>query len=97
MHGPRPRDGSPAVIAIRIREEPPFRIRIRAPGANLPPVLAPPYQAIAAVVGPPGDDAYEVAVAEGYVGTREQWLESLTGDGLTDPGDITLYFNNALI
>ena len=86
-----------SVTVLRFRETPRVRLRIRAPGASIPAVLSPPFSAIAAVVGPPGEDAYEVAVAEGYVGTREQWLESLTGDGLVDPGDLTLYFNNALI
>jgi hypothetical protein len=30
--------------------------------------------------GPPGKDAYQVAVAVGFEGTREQWLESLLGE-----------------
>jgi hypothetical protein len=30
-------------------------------------------------VGPQGDSAYEVAVIEGFVGTVEEWLESLQG------------------
>lgn len=29
--------------------------------------------------GPPGDSAYEVAVDNGFVGTQEQWLDSLKG------------------
>ena len=29
--------------------------------------------------GPPGDSAYQLAVANGFVGTIEEWLESLTG------------------
>lgn len=29
--------------------------------------------------GEDGDDAYEVAVSQGYVGTKEEWLESLVG------------------
>lgn len=32
-------------------------------------------------VGPPGLSAYSVAVANGYVGTEAEWLESLVGDG----------------
>gem|GEM_PF-4426380 len=31
------------------------------------------------VTGPAGDDAYEVAVAEGFEGTRPEWLASLVG------------------
>lgn len=30
--------------------------------------------------GDPGDSAYEVAVANGFVGTEEQWLSSLVGE-----------------
>lgn len=30
--------------------------------------------------GPAGDSAYEVALADGFVGTRTQWLDSLKGD-----------------
>lgn len=38
------------------------------------------------VPGRPGDDAYQVAVREGFEGTEEEWLESLVGpEG--DPGD----------
>lgn len=29
-----------------------------------------------------GDDAYEVAISEGFVGTRSEWLKSLTGESL---------------
>ena len=35
--------------------------------------------------GDPGDSAYEVAVANGFAGTEEEWLESLKVQG--DPGD----------
>lgn len=33
------------------------------------------------VFGPPGLSAYQVAVANGFVGTEAEWLESLQGDG----------------
>lgn len=46
---------------------------VRGPQGDLGPP-GPPGDA-----GPPGDDAYEVAVSEGFVGTRAQWLESLQG------------------
>lgn len=36
--------------------------------------------------GDPGDSAYEVAIKEGFVGTKEEWLESLKGEK-GDPGD----------
>lgn len=37
--------------------------------------------------GATGASAYEVAVADGFIGTEEQWLESLVGPK-GDPGDI---------
>lgn len=38
------------------------------------------------LTGPSGDDAYEVAVSEGFVGTRTQWLASLVGpQGIQGP------------
>lgn len=36
-------------------------------------------------VGPPGKSAYEVAVDEGFVGSEQDWLDSLKGDQ-GDPG-----------
>lgn len=44
-----------------------------------------------------GLSAYEIAVKHGYVGTEEEWLESLVGKGiesveLTDDGYLTLVF-----
>jgi hypothetical protein len=44
---------------------------------------------------PPGPSAYDIAVSNGFVGTEEEWLESLRTTA--DPGDLTLYFENALI
>ena len=41
--------------------------------------------------GDPGDSAYEVAVAEGFQGTEEEWLESLKGEQ-GDPGTNTTSF-----
>jgi len=38
------------------------------------------------VPGPEGDSAYEVAVANGFVGTEVQWLSSLVGPPSTVPG-----------
>ena len=34
----------------------------------------------AGVAGPPGPSAYEVAVANGFVGTEAEWVASLEGD-----------------
>jgi hypothetical protein len=36
--------------------------------------------------GPPGDDAYTVAVAAGFTGSRAQWLASLKGSDSTVAG-----------
>lgn len=33
--------------------------------------------------GPEGKSAYEVAVEEGFVGTEQEWLDSLAGDGVS--------------
>ena len=57
------------------------------------------YNSISGVINPAGDisgslsnplargaSAYEIAVANGYVGTEEQWLESLKGEK-GDKGD----------
>lgn len=57
--------------------------------------------------GPAGRNAYELAVAQGFVGTLEQWLESLEGaEGppgppgeaeIPDLPNLTLIFENGLI
>ena len=31
--------------------------------------------------GVPGKSAYEIAVENGFIGSEEEWLESLEGDG----------------
>ena len=41
-----------------------------------------PLPALAAIVGPGGRDAYELAVQQGFDGTIEEWLESLKATGL---------------
>lgn len=48
------------------------------------PVLAKPGPppTVAAVVGPTGWDAYQVAVEQGFGGTRDEWLDSLRATGL---------------
>ena len=35
---------------------------------------------LAALQGPQGDSAYDIAVQEGYVGTKEEWIASLKGE-----------------
>lgn len=41
--------------------------------------------------GKPGLSAYQVAVADGFVGTVTQWLDSLHGDAGYGSGDLYLY------
>lgn len=42
--------------------------------------------------GPPGKSAYEIAVENGFVGTEEEWLESLQGaDGTNGTNGISAY------
>lgn len=45
-------------------------------------------------MGPAGRDAYQLAVSKGYNGTLEDWLANQAGQ---DPGDVTLWFDNALV
>lgn len=58
--------------------------------------------------GPGGRSAYELALAEGFVGTLEEWIASLEGDqgiqGIQGPEgtlpeivDLTLIYENGLI
>lgn len=53
------------------------------------------------IEGERGPSAYAVAVRAGFIGSEAAWLASLRGQdgaGATeDPGDLTLFFNNALI
>lgn len=42
-----------------------------------------------ALVGVQGPSAYAVAVANGFVGTEEEWLESLGGGGVSSWNDLT--------
>ena len=39
------------------------------------------------VQGPAGASAYQLAVANGFVGTEQQWLLSLKGKNGTNPGN----------
>ncbi len=45
---------------------------------------------------PPRASAYQVAVANGFVGTEADWLASLAA-GSADLPDFTLFFDGALI
>ena len=38
------------------------------------------WEKVGNIKGQEGDDAYEVAVSEGFIGTRAEWLESLHGE-----------------
>lgn len=47
--------------------------------------------------GPKGKSAYEIAVAEGFQGTKEEWLESLKGsDGADGISPLIRWNNNSL-
>lgn len=45
--------------------------------------------------GPEGDSAYEVAVANGFVGTEQEWLDSLGGGGV-DAHGLFVFDNSTL-
>lgn len=54
----------------------------------------------AVLVGPPGLSAYQVAVAEGFVGTESEWLASLIGPGVASAaidggGDLVLTLDDS--
>ncbi len=53
------------------------------------------------VEGEQGLSAYRIAVLNGFSGSQAEWLASLKGQPgdsvVTDPGDFTLIFTNALI
>lgn len=49
-------------------------------------------------IGPSGDSAYDIAVANGFVGTEQEWLESISGSGSSaDLGDYTFISNVATV
>lgn len=60
--------------------------------------IQPPVDPIdpAQYVGPPGKSAYQIALDNGFVGTEEEWLASLRGDG-EGGGPITNAAVNAAI
>ncbi len=45
--------------------------------------------------GPEGDSAYDVAVANGFVGTEQEWLDSIGGGGTDNHGDF--YFDESTL
>jgi hypothetical protein len=44
--------------------------------------------------GPAGDSAYEIAVANGFVGTEQEWLDSLGGGGTANIADFIFTDND---
>lgn len=50
----------------------------------------------AGTMGAAGPSAYELALANGFVGTEQEWLDSLTAD-YDDLPSFTLLFENALV
>ena len=54
--------------------------------ANKPHYSKEPYYIAGGGAGEPGKSAYEIAVEHGFVGSEEEWLESLKGEkGDTGP------------
>lgn len=53
---------------------------------NKPHYSKEPYFVSGGGAGEPGKSAYEIAVEHGFVGTEEEWLESLKGEK-GDKGD----------
>ena|SRR5690625_11558 len=54
--------------------------------ANKPHYSKEPYYIAGGGAGEPGKSAYEIAVEHGFVGSEEEWLESLKGEK-GDKGD----------
>ena len=49
-------------------------------------------------IGVPGESAYQIAVDHGYVGTEEEWLESLKGaDGFSPIATVTQTASGATV
>lgn len=71
-------------MRFRFREARPVRFRWIGPSENASPLRLPVVGAVAAVIGPTG--------LPGPPGPP-----GIPGDGATDPGDLTLIFNNHLI
>ena len=71
-------------MRFRFREARPVRLRWIGPSDNAPPLRLPVIGEVAAVIGPSGE--------RGPPGPP-----GIPGDGATDPGDLTLIFNNGLI
>lgn len=71
-------------MRFRFREAPAVRFRWIGPTENAPPLRLPVIGAVAAVIGPEGE--------RGPPGPP-----GVAGDGATDPGDLTLIFENHLL
>lgn len=71
-------------MRFRFREARQARFRWIGPSDSAPPLRHPVIGPVAAVIGP-----------EGREGPRG--AQGIPGDGATDPGDLTLIFNNHLI
>jgi len=71
-------------MRFRFREARQVRFRWIGPSDSAPPLRLPLIGPVAAVIGPEGQ--------RGPAGPR-----GIDGDGATDPGDLTLIFDNHLI
>ena len=54
------------------------------------PVTTPPPNEVSAPVSTTGRDAYQLAVADGFVGTRAEWIASLKGEPGTGAEILTM-------
>lgn len=73
-----------AATLLRIRLDQPVVLRTRGPGGDDAYTPATPEEAIVAVIGPQGPQG-------------AQGSQGVAGDGATDPGDLTLIFDNRLV
>lgn len=71
-------------MRFRFRDTPQARFRWIGPSDSAPPLRLPVIGPVAAVIGPEGERG-------------PQGLPGIPGDGATDPGDLTLIFDNGLI
>lgn len=72
-------------FTVVIQAAAPILVTVEEPDANpLEFSLTPPpgieVQIPAGYLGPRGFSAYQLAVANGFVGTEQEWLDSLTGE-----------------
>lgn len=68
------------IIVAWTESDPGLVLRWRGFDERTANTTRPRPQPIAAIMGPPGKSAYQVALANGFVGTEAEWLASLQGE-----------------